>query len=285
VNGIRIVKMSGSGNDFIMLGPEEAHTLGRRLAKWVRAVCRRHLSIGADGVLVVEPMDGIRVNVRFHNPDGTEAFCGNGMRCAAKFAFTNGHALKNMTLATCIGDVPADIQGDCVKLVLPVPVDRGHVSVETEAGELAGRRIDAGVPHFVVFVPDVADVPMDEWGPLARHHPAFAPQGVNLNVVSINRSNLLEVRTWERGVEGETLACGTGAVAAAAAVSIEHGGRSFDILPRSGIPITVTYHGPEDRPEFVIMRGDARLVFEGRLGPHALSGITKRDDFLCSGDR
>jgi diaminopimelate epimerase len=267
--GIRVAKMSGAGNDFLVLGPDAGFHLPADLATWTRRVCRRGLSVGADGVLLVEPRGRDRVGVRFLNPDGSEAFCGNGSRCAARFAHLRGMARAEMVLETCAGDVPARVRSEVVHLDLPPPDDRGPLRVELEAEELVGRWIVAGAPHFLVLVDEGATAPLERWGPAVRRHPLFAPQGVNVDVVQAGAGAPVRLRTWEKGVERETLACGSGAVAAAALARIEGAGARVEIWPASGVPLLVEF-GEDGR---VGLSGDARLIFDGRLDAEATRGF------------
>jgi diaminopimelate epimerase len=268
---IRVVKLSGAGNDFIAIGPEAIAALGADLPWWVRRVCRRGLSVGADGVLLVEPLGQGRVRVRFHNPDGSLSFCGNGTRCAARFAELEGYLAGSAVLDTLVGDVPAEITPDFVRLTLPAPHDLGRLRLEVAGGALDGRWIRAGVPHFVVFVPDVAAAPLAVWGPHVRRHPAFGEDGTNLDVVG-RSGEALTVRTWERGVEGETLSCGTGAVASAYALWLAQGRERVRVRPASGVPLEVRFTGTPEAPGRAVLEGDARVVFEGTLGPGATEG-------------
>ena len=123
----------------------------------------------------------------------------------------------------------------------------------------------AGVPHFVVFVEEVAGAPLARWGPQVRRHPRFGERGTNLDVVSWPGSGPASIRTWERGVEGETLACGSGAVAAAHATRLAGGPERLEILPAGGVSLTVELAGPAGEPRQAILTGDARVVYEGRL--------------------
>jgi diaminopimelate epimerase len=259
---VRFVKMSGAGNDFLVLGPDAAAGVEGDIAGWVRRVCVRGFSVGADGVLLVEPTGAGRVRVRFYNPDGSEAFCGNGTRCAARFAHWRGMAGHALVLETSGGDVPAEVTGDRVRLELRPPSDAGPLSVDVDGEILEGRSIDAGTPHFVVFVDDPSRAPLERWGPIVRRHPRFAPDGVNLDLVRCDGAQLV-LRTWEKGVERETLACGSGAVAAAAAARSRGAGEIITVVPKSGIPLEVSFSAGGA----VALTGDARIVFEGRLGP------------------
>jgi diaminopimelate epimerase len=270
---MRILKMSGAGNDFVVIGAREADALRDGLASWTRRVCRRGLSVGADGVLVVSPSSAGRIRVAFLNPDGTPAFCGNGCRCAARFAVLEGLAPETMILETAAGDVPARLVGDRVRLVLPPP--RAGEMIEIDAGGrvVAGREVHSGVPHFVVAVADAARAPLESLGPALRRHPRFGVEGTNVDLLE-RRSDGIAIRTWERGVEGETLACGSGAVAAAhAARLLGWTDRTVRVLPRSGIPLLVDLPGPAEAPEAAILEGDARVVFEGSLAQEATVGF------------
>jgi diaminopimelate epimerase len=235
----------------------------------VRRVCSRGLSVGADGVLSVERVGPDRIRVRFHNPDGSEAFCGNGSRCAARYASLRGMTGARLMLETAAGDVPARVDGDRVTLRLVLPSDAGACAIDLGDTVLEGRRIVAGTPHFVTFVPDPETVPLGRWGPRVAGDPRFAPAGTNLDVARADGTRVL-LRTWEKGVDRETLACGSGAIAAAAAVRARRGGDRFTVVPRSRIPLDVTFVTGSG----VDLRGDARLVLEGRLGAEA----TRWDD-------
>jgi diaminopimelate epimerase len=263
--------MSGAGNDFLVLDAGAWAALPADRGRWVRGVCRRGVSVGADGVLIVFPEDAGRVRVSFFNPDGGEAFCGNGSRCAARFAATRGLAASpSMILATSIGDVPAVVTAETVSLTLPAPEDRGELVLLVPAGEFHARFILAGVPHVVVPVSGLGSYPIERVGPELRRHPALGPDGANVNLVETDASGRVHVRTFERGVESETLACGTGAVAVACATRRGAGG-TVTVVPRSGLPLSVTLPGP-DSPGVARLTGDARFVFEGVLDAEAIVG-------------
>ncbi len=266
--GVRATKMSGAGNDFVVLGHDAAAALGARLVDWTRRVCRRGDSVGADGVLVVERAGPDRISVRFLNPDGSSAFCGNGSRCAARFAQLEGLADARMTLVTAWGDVPARVDGERVTLELPAPIDLGPVAVDAVGREFHGRLVRAGVPHFVLQVDEVASAPLHEWGPALRRHDRFAPQGVNVDLVD-GTGGELRVRTYERGVEGETRACGSGAVAAAFAHRLAGGPQTIAIVPASGRTLWVDLPGPEAAPRSAALSGDARRIFDAVVSGEA----------------
>ena len=269
---VRVTKMSGAGNDFLVLGHDE----GRRLAReteWVRHVCRRRLSVGADGVLIVEPLGPDRVRVEFRNPDGSPAFCGNGTRCAARYARLRQWVGDSMTLETAAGEVRAELDDEQVRLTLPPPRGLGRPTIAFGDERLTGWWVDAGVPHFVVTVDSLDDAPLDRWGPVARRHTEFGRAGVNLDLVERKSEGRIHLRTWERGVEGETLACGSGAVAAAFAARQEGAAEELAVIPASGVRLRVGLPGPREQPQAAVVTGDARVIFEGTLGADAVRGF------------
>ena len=268
---LSFTKMSGAGNDFVVVDAGAWETLPGDRAAWVRAVCRRGVSVGADGVLVVSPDGAGRVRVVFFNPDGGEAFCGNGSRCAARFASAHGMApAAAMTLVTSIGEVPASVEGGVVRLTLPPPEDLGAIVLENSAETFRGRFVIAGVPHIVVPVAGLSTYPLERVGPLLRRHPKLGPSGANVNLVESDERGSVRVRTWERGVESETLSCGTGAVAVGFAARLTGAPETVVIVPRSGLMLTVTIEGDPERPTSARLAGDARFVFEGVLDPEAI---------------
>ncbi len=264
---VAIVKMSGAGNDFVVIGPDGRASLGDRFVEWTRAVCRRGIGIGADGVLAVAPEGEDRVRVEFRNPDGSVAFCGNGTRCAARFFQRRGWIRETGVCITAVGDVPAVVRGGTVSLRLPAPVDLGPLTLETPDGAITGRRIVAGVDHFVIEAGEVDRFPLETIGPFLRSHSAFGSGGTNVDAVSFAPDDRIRIRTWERGVEGETLACGSGAVAAAAAARARGAGEAIVVIPRSGIRLRVELPGPAGAAPYATLEGDARFLFEGTTGP------------------
>lgn len=271
-DGVAIVKMSGAGNDFIVIGGERVPTLPLSLEAWVVRACRRGLSVGADGVLVVVARADAGVDVRFYNPDGSQAFCGNGTRCAARFARRSGLCGDDVTLHTRIGIVPARVRGARVALELPAPVDHGEIELSIAGERQRIRRIDAGVPHAVIAVEDLDAAPLSSWGPELRRHPVFGPAGTNVDLVTPAPGGV-RVRTWERGVEGETLSCGSGAVAAGLWARLHAGAERLRIGTASGIDLDVSLPGPLTRLQGATLEGDARIIFEGLVTPEATAGF------------
>lgn len=267
---VAVTTMSGAGNDFVVLDGDGRRRLGDRFVQWVKAICRRGLSVGADGVLVVERDGADRVLVEFRNPDGSIAFCGNGTRCAARFAARRGWIDREGVCITSVGEIFAVVGDESVTLRLPPPSDRGAVVIATSEGQFEGRWVLAGVSHLVILVVDVDDYPLATVAPPLRVHAKFGPDGTNVDVVAKMSDRRYRIRTWERGVEGETLACGSGAVAAAATMRQLGAPPALEIVPRSGIPLRVEIPDPVSSPPYAMLQGDARVVMEGVVGPGAI---------------
>jgi len=265
---VRVTGMSGAGNDFLVVGHEEALKLDCDLGVWVRRVCARGLSLGVDGVVFVERRDTDRIEVRFVNPDGSSAFCGNGSRCAARYAYLEGLAGRNMVLVTDAGEITAQVRDDTVRLELPAPLDHGEREVDCAGRTHRGRFVTAGIPHFVIFVDDPATAPLETWGPALRRHAIFGPAGTNVNLAAIEGARL-RLRTWERGVERETLCCGSGAVAAALAARLRGLPERLEVRPSGGISVHVELPGPATAPERAVLEGEARVLFRGDVDPEA----------------
>jgi len=270
---LAVAKMSGAGNDFLVFDGREIPVFYDR-PEWIRRVCRRGLSAGADGVLFVAPAGAGRVRVLFRNPDGSPAFCGNGSRCAARFAHARGMCGSTTILETEAGEVEAEIRDSSVRLRLPPPVDRGERELSAIGEKFRGRFILSGVPHLVLPVACVDAAPLEIWGPALRSHAELGPGGTNVDLISRLAEDRLAVRTWERGVEGETLACGSAAVAAAFCSRLAGGAVEQEIVPASGVVLQVGLPGPASSPEAAILTGEARFIFEGQLHPEAEWGAS-----------
>lgn len=268
-------KMSAAGNDFILFDGRAGTASGEESAELARRLCARALSVGADGLIVVERSERADIRATFYNPDGGLTFCGNGGRCAARLAFLQGMAPARMSVETIKGVLRADILGSDVSFEMPTPTGLEEaVSVETAGGVWNGLRVDTGVPHFVTFV----DAPMrGAIGPIAiplRRHPRFGPEGANVNFVHAGESGEWVIRTFERGVEAETLACATGCTAAALALAIAGRARPpIALRTRSGRTITIRFEGDPRRAAGLRVEGEARLVFVGHLADEAVRGF------------
>jgi diaminopimelate epimerase len=275
-------KMAGAGNDFLVFSGTPA--VGAREAETIRRLCRRGTGVGADGVLFVaekETPDGARpeVKVDYFNSDGGRArFCANGTRCAARFAVLRGLAADEVVLHTGWGPIAATVRPDGnVTLRLPEPI---AVGATVPTFDPAGRQVEpraasvtVGVPHLVVFCAEGVEVEtldVATLGPPLRRHPEL-PEGANVNFVSVRGGARLSVRTFERGVEAETLSCGSGVVAAAVVAGAERGQTPpVSVATRSGSALVVDFRLEGSLAHDVTLTGDARLVFEGLLKEEAL---------------
>lgn len=266
--GIDFVKMVGTGNDFIVVD-DRSGRIGRKARECARRWCERKRSIGADGLLVLERSKKAAFRMRIYNPDGTEAeMCGNGIRCIAKFAAERRIARGRFQIETLAGLIEATILGDVVKarLVDPSDLRLGFLL------DLSGRRrithfINTGVPHAVVLEKSIREVNVDALGREIRRHREFAPAGANANFVAIKPGNRIEVRTYERGVEGETLSCGTGSTASALVAAAVKGLRSPVVVHTESGDTLRVYFTRTASGEFhdVYLEGRVRKIFEGRV--------------------
>lgn len=214
---LSFTKMNGAGNDFVML---DNRNLATSLSKeQIARLCDRHRGIGADGLLCVEPAEGKGdFKMRYYNADGGEAeMCGNGARCFGRFVNRLLHdELSFVQFETQAGLISAEFEEDQVRINMSAPHSLKMARELAVAGAaLTVHSINTGVPHAVVFVSDLESVPVREWGAGLRYHEAFAPKGTNANFVQVLGLDSIAIRTYERGVEDETLACGTGMVACA----------------------------------------------------------------------
>lgn len=272
MKNIPFYKMSGSGNDFIIVDNRHGVVHEETLHQMIVGACRRKMSVGADGFVLVENTEGADFKWRFYNSDGSRAeMCGNGARCVSRFAFLNGIAGSDMTFETDVGLISAQITGDRVKIRMTDPKDmRQQLGLKMENDELLYHFINTGVPHVVVEVENVERVNVVGVGRAVRRHEAFSPAGTNVNFVQPVAQNLLKIRTYERGVEDETLACGTGSVAAALIASRLHGLESpVKVLTRSGAYLRIFFEKGETAFSDIYLEGDARVIYTGDLWPEA----------------
>ncbi len=269
---ITFSKMSGSGNDFIIIDNRSHCADGMDMSQFITAVCRRKMSVGADGLILIEPSEKADFRWRFYNSDGSRAeMCGNGARCAARFAYVNGIAGENLTFETDAGIVHGQVNADRAKVKMPDPVDlRLDYSIELAMGPLAVSSINTGVPHVVIMQDAIENVDVFGLGREIRNHEAFAPAGTNVNFICQQGSGRLAIRTYERGVEDETLACGTGSIAGALVSSIKLNWTSpVNLLTRSKEFLTIYFSEDDGVFSDVHLEGDARLIYTGQLGEEA----------------
>lgn len=222
---IAFEKMSGTGNDFIIIDNRELIVPQSEQAILARQVCRRMFSVGADGLIFIENSEVADFRWQFYNADGSVAeMCGNGSRCAARFAYRHGIAGKAMRFETIAGCIEAEItdEDENVRIQLTPPHDfRFNMQIDLDGESHEMSFVNTGVPHAVIFV-DTSDVPVKKWGRKIRFDEQFEA-GTNANFVRLLGGNSILSRTYERGVEEETRACGTGAVASAIMASIHKG--------------------------------------------------------------
>jgi diaminopimelate epimerase len=272
MNSIPFYKMSGAGNDFIIIDNRNRIVADTDLSRFIANVCRRKMSAGADGLILIEASDRCDFRWRFFNSDGSQAeMCGNGARCAARFAQVMGIAGNRLSFETEAGIVNAHIHEDRVKVKMPDPSElKLAYPLELSDRSLEISSINTGVPHVVVMVEQVADVAVVNLGREIRLHQAFAPAGTNANFAQQIKGNAIEIRTYERGVEDETLACGTGAIASAIISAARCKMSSpIDVKTRSGAYLTIHFDAENGQYSQIYMEGDARIIYIGELQPDA----------------
>lgn len=274
---VEFFKMTAGGNDFILLDNRaDLFPLGGSgdLQGLARTLCRRALSIGADGLILLEKSSRADVRVRFFNPDGSPTFCGNGARCASRLAYLKGMTPARMTVETDQMVHRAEVSGMAVSFEMRDPQgfdDRVEVTVGQD--KVRGTFVDTGVPHFVVFRQVPAESSIGDLGRALRWHPRFRPAGTNVDFIDPVDPQTVTIRTFERGVEGETLACGTGCVAAAlAATAARQVTPPVRLIARSGEVVQVRFEGDPRRARGVRLEGEARLVYVGQLTGEGAGG-------------
>jgi diaminopimelate epimerase len=269
-------KLAGGGNDFVIIDNRSGRVTDP--GALTRVICTRALSVGADGLILIEGSARATFRMRYYNSDGSlAAFCANGTRCAARFAFLNVIAGRKMTIETDAGLVGAEVgEGASITLSLPTP-GRFEAQRPLPVGETTvhGSFVTVGVPHYVVFLRDgLWEQDIVPLGRAIRTHPGLAPDGANVNFVSVRDRRSIEVRTYERGVEGETLSCGSGVVASVTVSALL--GRvdsPVSVLTRSGITLEVSFTKDVDILTDVKLKGDARLVYKSALTSETLEGF------------
>jgi diaminopimelate epimerase len=271
---LKFFKMNGSGNDFIVVDNRDLSLSEELDADTIAALCDRHRGIGADGLLAVEPAQkGADFRFRYYNADGGEAeMCGNGARCFGRFTAHLGEiVLKRVTFETIVGTLAAEMIEENVRIAMSEPTDlRLDTGVQLPELDLPLHFINTGVPHAVVFLESPAQ--LDEFdvfthGSAIRNHSAFAPAGTNANFAAVLEPGHIVIRTFERGVEDETLACGTGMVACALVHHLTTGAPSpIKVDVEGGDTLEIGFE-KNDGNSFskVTLTGPADFVFEGEI--------------------
>jgi diaminopimelate epimerase len=264
---LQFAKMNGAGNDFVLIDNRAQDV--KLTADQIRFLCDRHRGVGADGILLVEPAScAADFRMRYYNKDGGEAeMCGNGARCFARFASRLAGPFSSLQFETPAGVIEATLQDPLVTVRLSTPGDLAlSRTIEIGNRKLLTHSINTGVPHVVTFVDDLERTPVHDWGAQIRYHTAFQPKGTNANFVQVLDARDIAIRTYERGVEEETLACGTGVAAAALVHAKLHEARGpISVLVRSGDRLTVGFENAGQHFDRVTLTGPADFVFAGQI--------------------
>lgn len=260
-------KMHGASNDFVLVD-DRRETFPVNDRKWIAHIGARRTGVGCEGIILIQPSKKSDFRMRFFNPDGSEVeMCGNGARCVARLAFEIGAAPATMTIETIAGKLRAEARGDTVKLWMTNPKDwRLNRKLQVEEASLGYSFVNSGVPHAVVLVDNLKAFDVKKFGALIRYHKDFAPAGTNANFVTVTGPDSLAIRTYERGVEDETLACGTGMTAAgliAGKLGLCKG--PVKITCASGDTLEIGFTLTEDGAKDVTLTGPAVHVFTGSL--------------------
>lgn len=257
---LNFTKMVGAGNDFVVIDGKL-----KGMSALAKKICDRKTGIGADGMLVLEKSKIADFRMRVFNADGSEAeMCGNGLRCAVLFAGIKRKVKVETKAGIYEGEITAKNK---VKVKMQEPKDlRLNFPINVCGREIKVSFVDTGVPHAVVFVEGLEKINPEEIGPEIRHHDEFKPKGANVNFVELIDDANIKIRTYERGVEGETLACGTGSVASAIISRVEGEGLrvKVNVHTRGGI-LKVEFDRMDDKIKNVYLEGEARIVFQGGI--------------------
>ncbi|MBW6486391.1 MAG: diaminopimelate epimerase [Syntrophobacterales bacterium] len=269
---IEFYKLSGSGNDFIFIDNMDRNLQVGDLASFAKTVCARQVSVGADGLIVIEPSAKVDFRWRFFNADGSEAaMCGNGGRCAARFAFLKGIAGPRMSFETIAGVIDAEIKDDVAKIHMTAPHSLAlDDQIRVGGRDIAVHSVDTGVPHAIHFIEDIDQFDVFHVGREIRRHAHYQPAGTNANFVLVVDDHTLRVRTYERGVEDETLACGTGSVASALLAACKGFVQSpVAVHVKSGEILTIYFKKTNDGFTDVYLEGKVAVVYQGKLWDEA----------------
>ena len=260
--------MSGAGNDFILIdlddNPEFLFS-----EKTIQKLCDRHNGIGADGVIVISSSEQYDFVMNYHNADGsTGSLCGNGARCAIKFALNTKRIKDNSSrfLSNNSEYSGKILEDGTIRFNLNPPYDlRKNIQLKAVGKDITAHFINTGSPHVVIKVDELDKIPIETIGKEIRYLPEFAPGGTNVNFVKIENEEI-HIRTYERGVESETLACGTGSVAAAIICHETDGIKTpVTILPRSKDKLLVNFDVRNDEFSNVSLTGPVEEVFKGQF--------------------
>jgi diaminopimelate epimerase len=260
-------KMHGASNDFILVD-DRKKTFPVSNRKWIASMACRRTGVGCEGVILVQPSRKADFRMRFFNPDGSEVeMCGNGARCVARLAHDIKAAPAKMTIDTVAGLLRAEIKGKNVCLWMTPPKNwRLNRTLEAAGKTLKYGFVNTGVPHAVIEIKDLDGCDVRKLGAAIRYHGDFSPAGTNANFIHVVNPGSIKIRTYERGVEGETLACGTG-ITAGAIVAARMGKVKppVKVIAASGDVLIVDFKLTSDDAENVTLLGPAVHVFQGVL--------------------
>lgn len=267
---IKFTKMSGTSNDFIIIDNRSQILDADYLHDWVKKICTPKYSIGADGLILIEKSDKADFKWRFFNCDGSEAeMCGNGSRCAARFSYLEGITGHKLTFETKAGIIRAQIEDSLVKVQMTDPSQlKLDVNLTIEGSTITFSKIITGVPHVIIEVGHLTDFSLPtllNLGRTIRNHKFFQPQGTNVNFTETIDSSHIRVKTYERGVENITYACGTGVVASALISHAKKQVQSPVEVESPGGKLKVYFNFDGKNYTEVFLEGDARVVFRGEL--------------------
>lgn len=265
---VRFTKMNGAGNDFVLIDNRQGQI--RLKPDDVMRICHRHRGVGADGVLMLVPAKNGRADWAwdFFNSDGSTAeMCGNGARCFARFVKREVGANGTLSFETGAGVITANFDGDRVKINLTDPKEmRLNEQIPLAGGPTVVHSLNTGVPHAVLFVKDADDAMVRNIGAEIRFHKHFQPRGTNVNFVQVLGPQSIRVRTYERGVEAETLACGTGVTASALITAkLHHWSSPIKVNVHGGDTLEVSFRAEDDTFKDVFLSGPADFVFDGQM--------------------
>ena len=270
---LNFTKMHGAANDFIMIDDREGNVPWQDYVL-MSLMATRRIGIGCEGIILIQSSDRADFRMRFLNPDGTEVdMCGNGARCAAWFAHHIGAAPKSMTMETSCGLLDAEIIDRCnVRVWMPEPTARSYgMAIEVNGTVYEGDYINTGVPHFVIRTDNQKDIDVERLGRAIRLHSAFAPEGVNVDFITQRAPDRISIRTYERGVEAESGACGTGAVAAAVtAVEAHAASLPLTVRTAAGFVLAIDADWRGNRCTGLTLTGPAHVVYTGTIDLAAL---------------
>jgi len=266
---VEFAKYSGAGNDFILID-NRSGSFPTDDSDLIRDMCARRTSIGADGLILLENSDKADVKMRFFNSDGGEAeMCGNGARCLIAFARRKGLDSTVITLETMERVLTARVDEEDISIEMGAVTETElNIDIEIEGQTYRVHHTNTGVPHAVMFVDEVNEVDVVGLGRKVRFHERFQPKGANANFVQVTGENSISARIYERGVEDETLASGTGCAACAVIASlVKDLNPPIQVQTRSGASLTISFKRECEQVSHLTMSGPTRLVYEGVYFP------------------